>query len=54
MKYIYTLFIFVYFTCIGLAQYERPPMPYQKIKLIGENENDTIPYVWYETDSVPE
>jgi hypothetical protein len=51
----YTFFIIFYLGIVQIfAQNTKPTVPYQKVRYFGTGEQDTLPYLWYETDSVPE
>ncbi len=51
----YTFFIIFYLGIVQIfAQNTKPTVPYQKVRYYGTSQLDTFPYLWYETDSVPE
>jgi len=50
MKYINIALLILFLQIQGFSQHEKPDVPYQKISYSG----DTLPYIWYEADSVRE
>lgn len=54
MKTLILFFILTFIHTSVFCQFERPPINYKKLKLLEENQIDSLVYIWYETDSVPE
>jgi hypothetical protein len=50
MKYLFIIILSGLFQSCIFGQFEKPNVPYQKITYTG----DSLPYLWYETDSVRE